>query len=195
MGQIWERYRGYIVFSLGWALLAGVLLLIARRPVGEPIEILPPPSPTPTATPAPLRVYVSGAVRSPDVYLLPVDAIVRDAIQAAGGATEDADLAAINLALPLADGVHVHVPRLGEATPAPGISGPVGGTAVSVAGGARINVNTATLEELDTLPGVGPTLAQRIIDHRPYSSPEDLLRVPGIGDATLARLRDLITVR
>lgn len=195
MQDRWLRYRGYVFLSLAWALLSGLLMLTMRRPLGTPIELVPPPTPTATPTPAPIRVYVSGAVRAPDVYELPHDAIVRDAIQAAGGALAEADLNVINLASPLANGMHIHVPRVGEVVNAPLISGASGQSTESVVVRARININTATAEELDTLPGIGPAMAQRIIEGRPYEKPEDLLRVPGIGEATFAKLKDLITVR
>lgn len=190
----WLRARPYLLLSLAWAIFSGAVVLTMRRPLGAPVELIPPPTPLPTPTPAPIRVYVSGAVQHPDVYLLPTAAIVRDAITAAGGATEEGDLAAINLALPLADGAHVHVPRAGEVAAAPPISGGAGLTA-SAGGGTRVNINTATIEELDKLPGIGPEKAQRIIEGRPYAAPEDLKKVAGIGEATFAKLKDLISVR
>lgn len=195
MQDWWLRFRGYIFLSLAWALLSGLLMLTMRRPLGTPVELIPPPSPTPTSTPSPIRVYVSGAVQNPDVYELPPNAIVRDAIRAAGGFTSAADSSAVNLALPLADGMHVHVPRAGETVQAPTISGPAIQSAKSGVASPRVNINTATLEELDALPGIGPEKAQRIIEGRPYEKPEDLLRVPGIGEMTFAKLKDLITVR
>jgi len=190
----WLRARPYLLLSLAWAIFSGAVVLTMRRPLGAPVELIPPPTPLPTPTPAPIRVYVSGAVQRPDVYLLSADAIVRDAIAAAGGATEEGDLAAINLALPLADGAHIHVPRAGEVATAPLISGGAG-LAASTGGNTRVNINTATVEELDKLPGIGPEKAQRIIEGRPYAAPEDLKKVPGIGEATFAKLKDLISVR
>ncbi len=195
MQDWWLRYRSYVFLSLAWALLGGLVVLTMRRPLGTPVELIPPPTPTATPTPAPIRVYVSGAVRAPDVYELRPDAIVRDAVQAAGGATAEADLEAVNLALPLADGMHVHVPRQGEASGIPPITRASDASASGAKAAARVNINTATAEELDTLPGIGPTMAQRIIEGRPYEKPEDILRVPGIGDAIFAKLRDRITVR
>ncbi len=195
MQDRWLQYRGYIFLSLAWALLSGLFMLTMRRPLGTPIELIPPPTPTATSTPSPIRVYVSGAVHSPDVYELPAGTIVRDAIQAAGGATGEADLSAINLALPLADGMHIHMPRAGEVAQVAPISGAPSSPSGSETGRARVNINTATLAELDTLPGIGPAMAQRIIDGRPYNKPEDILRVPGIGETTFAKLKDLITVQ
>lgn len=195
MQDWWLRFRGYVFLSLAWGLLSGLLVLTMRRPLGTPIELIPPPSPTPTATPSPIRVYVSGAVQNPDVYELPPNSIVRDAIRAAGGLAVTADPSAVNLALPLVDGMHIHVPRAGETAQVPTISGPSAQPVGGGTGSLRVNINTATLEELDTLPGIGPEKAQRIIEGRPYEKPEDLLRVPGIGEATFAKLKDLITVR
>ena len=109
-----ERYRGLLFFILIAAVLAAIVLLQAlsgdhRKPLLE--SLTPAPTPQATATPSPLRVYISGAVRIPDVYALPPNSIVKDAIAAAGGAAGDADLDRINLAYPLADGQQVYVPR------------------------------------------------------------------------------------
>jgi competence protein ComEA len=187
--------------SAFWVMVFGAYLLLAqRRPPPQPIRIeTPAPTSTPVAspTPAPLRVYVSGAVRSPGVYRLPPDSLVQDAILAAGGETETADLVAINLARSLADGEHVHVPSQGE-TPLPtppgtGAGSPGSTPAATVT--ALIDLNTATAAELEALPGIGPKTAAAIIAGRPYSTVEDLLRVKGIGPATLEKLRPYVTVR
>lgn len=196
-----QRYRGYILLSLAWLAALGGVLFVVKRPQPAPLQILPPPptaTPAPTPTPRPLRIYVTGAVQAPDVYELPADSIVKDAITAAGGATEEADLEAINQALPLSDGAQVHVPRRQENPPTPPvISLPLLQTTPGFSSGpaGRVNINTATAEELDTLPGIGPAMAQRIIEGRPYSSIEDIQRVKGIGQATFEKLRDLITVQ
>ncbi len=204
-----SAWRGYVGLSLAWLVILGIVLLITRRPSAQPIEILPPPTPLPTATPAPtptprpLRVDVTGAVRSPGVYTLPADSIVADAIAAAGGGTEDAALDLINKAVPLQDGMQVFVPRRGEVSNPPLLINPAGPTveplgasnATSPPGpGKRVNINTATAKELESLPGVGPAMAQRIIEGRPYNKIEDLLRVKGIGPATFEKLRDYVTV-
>ena len=173
---------------VGLAAAAG-LVWWARQPSSKPIDILPPVSPTAVV----LRVDVTGAVRNPGVVRLPANAIVADALVAAGGPTDEADLDRLNKAAALRDGVQIHVPRRGEAVPTalPAAGAVAPGTPAPT---TRVNINTASLAELDTLPGVGAVTAQRIIDGRPYSRVEDLLRVRGIGDATLAKLRDLITV-
>jgi competence protein ComEA len=200
-------WRGYAGLSLVWlAVLAGVLLF-TRRPPAQPIEILPPPTsaptatPLPTPTPRPLRVDIAGAVREPRVYTLPPGSIIADAIAAAGGPAADADLDRINKAIELQDGVQVYVPHLAETPPVPSISPfgtaapPVERSAPAVVLTGSIDLNTATLAELETLPGIGPKIAQLIVDGRPYAQPEDLLNVKGIGPATLAKIRDLVTVR
>jgi competence protein ComEA len=156
----------------------------------------PTPPPTPTPTPAPLRVYVSGAVQTPEVYFLPPGSLVRDAIRAAGGPAPDADLNRINLARELSDQQQIYVPRRGEENPVPVISEGVPARTASTR--PLININTATVEELQELPRVGPALAQRIVAYRemygPFQTPEDLMRVSGIGESIFAAIRDYITV-
>ena len=184
------RHRWHLLLALLWLGSLALAVNLARLPEAAPFTIASPPAPF-TPTPHPLRVDVAGAVASPGVYTLPPDSIVRDAVLAAGGATEEADLSLLNQAAPLADGVQVYVPRRGEAT-----RPPVGSVPLATPGaGAKININTATPEELDTLPGIGTVLAQRIIEGRPYETIEDILRVPGIGPAIFERLKERITVR
>jgi competence protein ComEA len=131
---------------------------------------------------------------------------VADLVAAAGGFAPDADPDRLNQAAPLSDGVRVWVPRRGEAEGPAAVNGDGGGAAVgpSPAGGgptgtaAPVDLNTATLDQLDTLPGIGPSTAQSIIDHRtangPFRSVDDLLEVRGIGEAKLAQLRDKVRV-
>ncbi len=197
-----ERYRGYIVIVLLNLVVLGGMFFLWRRPEPEPISILTPEptaTPLPTPTPRPLRVYVSGAVVRPDVYELTHDSIVRDAIDAAGGPTGEADLNRINLARRVHDEEQIYVPQKGEESlPVSLPSGP-SSPSPSGQGGGKVNINTATAEELDTLPGVGPAIAQRIIDYRtahgPFQSIEDIKNVRGIGDATFEELKDKITVQ
>lgn len=149
-----------------------------------PPTLTPPPSPSPL--PTTITVYVNGAVAHPGVYALPDGSRVVQALAAAGGLTEDADADGLNQARPLRDGEQVYVPARG--TPPPPLVAPAGGAAPStkaVAPSGRVNLNTATKEELDTLPGIGPALAERIIQYRekngPFQRPEDLKKVPGLG--------------
>lgn len=138
---------------------------------------------------ATMRVHVAGAVSAPGVYALPEGARVVDAVSAAGGLTAQADPDGINLAEPLTDGCKVTVPVQGEQV-APEASTVAVGTD-DAADGGKVNVNTATVEELDALPGVGAVLASEIARERdengPFASPEDLMRVSGIGEKKLNR--------
>jgi competence protein ComEA len=159
-----------------------------------------------TATATEVVVHVAGAVASPGVRRLPPGSRVIDALDAAGGALPDADLPRINLAAPLVDGQQVYVPKPGEQPPvaagpgAPGVAGAAGGAAGPGGSlpGALVDLNTATAEQLDTLPGVGPSTAAAIIAHRdqngPFTSVDQLLDVRGIGEAKLEQLRDLVSV-
>ena len=141
-------------------------------------------------------VHVGGAVVSPGVYELAEGSRVSDAVEAAGGAAEGAAFDALNLARILNDGEQIIVPTL-EQQQEQLQAATTGGTASSVAGG-KVNINTASAEQLDTLPGVGESTAQKIIADRdangPFSSPEDLKRVSGIGDKKYEEIADLITV-
>lgn len=195
--------------SLSRAELGGLALLIVAalaggglwyvRSLPRPVEVRaavaePPPPATPSPSGAPVLVHVAGWVRRPGVYELePGDRVV-DAIRAAGGARRGANLDALNLAAPLADGAQVLVPR--EAAPGAAGSAPAPGAPGGPAG--LVNVNTATEAELETLPGIGPVLAAAIVqyrtEHGPFTSVEQLEEVSGIGPATLAEIRDLVTV-
>ena len=126
---------------------------------------------------APPTVAVLGAVRRPGVYTLTPGARVADALAAAGGATAEARLEALDPALPVADGETLRVPARAEAPSPLGIPA------------ARVSVNRAPPEALQSVPGIGPALARRIVAYRPYRSLDELLRVPGIGPAVLERLR------
>jgi competence protein ComEA len=206
-----HAWRGYVGLSLVWLVVLGIVLFVSRQPASQPIEILPPPTLQPTSTafpsptPGPLRVDVAGAVRTPGVYALPPASIIADAIAAAGGPSDDADLDRVNKAITLSDGMQVYVPHVAEAVapqpvePVPAkaaaLAVPATGAVGASESGALVDLNTAALAELDTLPGVGPATAQRIIDGRPYAAIEDLMRVKGIGQATFDKLKERIVVR
>jgi competence protein ComEA len=153
-------------------------------------------APSSTSAAASVFVHVAGAVAAPGVYELLPSARVIDAVTAAGGAVAEADTNQINLAAPVADGQRVYVPKMGEAPP-PAAGGPTAPGAGAAPAGP-INVNTATSEQLDTLPGVGPATAAAIVSHReqhgPFSSVDALGDVRGIGPAKLDALRGLVTV-
>lgn len=162
----------------------------------SPPEAVVETEPTPER-PAAAIVHVAGAVATPGVYELDDGARVDDAVRAAGGPIGDADLDGLNLAARLVDGQRVYVPVDGEIDPA---TVPSGVAATADAGGVSgpIDLNTATVEQLESLPGVGPATAATIIDDRdrngPFATVDDLDRVSGIGPAKLAALRDLVTV-
>jgi competence protein ComEA len=140
-------------------------------------------------------VYVAGAVTTPGVYTLAAAARVADAVDAAGGAGVDADLGVVNLAAIVTDGERIYVPKVGETVPAVVGDSPAA-EATTPAG--PVNVNSATADQLDVLPGVGPTTAAAIIAHReqhgPFQTVEQLGDVRGIGPAKLEALRGLVTV-
>jgi len=159
---------------------------------------------TPAATPsaARLMVHVLGQVKAAGVYELPSGARVIDAVGAAGGFTPAADRAALNLAEMVADGQQIYVPKPGEEPPAAAVGGSGTGAASTTTGagaaaGGKIDLNSATLEQLETLPRVGPALGQRILDWRAqigrFASVDDLKNVSGIGDKTFADLKELVT--
>ncbi|HEX4745702.1 MAG TPA: ComEA family DNA-binding protein [Gaiellaceae bacterium] len=177
-----------------------VLVLVGQRlaQVGaahEPEQVAAPLEPVAESpTRSLLVVHVVGEVRRPGLYRLPDGARIADAVRRAGGARREADLAALNLAAPLVDGVQVSVP--GRAPPETGAASTPSAGAESGPSGP-ISLSSATVEELDTLPGVGPVTAQKIVDYRaehgPFASVDDLDAVPGIGPTRIEQLRELVT--
>jgi len=194
-----------VLLSLMFAIALGAVLFTAKRPNAAPIVIqsitpLPTSTRAPTATPQSILVYVAGAVTLPGVYVVPWDSRVQQAIAAAGGSTLNADLVRVNLAERVHDGQQVYVPAQNEAVtpalPTP-VAQPTSGILLSLPG-QRININTASADALVALPGIGPTLAQRIVEYRqangPFNKPEDIKQVKGIGDGIFAEIKDWITV-
>ncbi|MDO4437046.1 MAG: ComEA family DNA-binding protein [Coriobacteriaceae bacterium] len=147
-------------------------------------------------------VDVSGAVNTPAVVELPSDARVRDAIEAAGGLAKDADVSGVNRAAKLTDGQQVYIPRVGEEAPRVSAGAPEGSASGDGsgqgAGSSLVNINTAGVEQLDQLPGVGPATAQAIVEDREangsFASTEDLMRVSGIGEKKFEKLKGSICV-
>lgn len=169
------------------AAVAGLVLWVRAdsRPSVE--VLLPAPSPSPE-----LKVYVSGEVARPGIYVLDEGDRLLDAIEAAGGATQDADLSAVNLALRVADEDHFDIPGIDDATD--------GASSLGLSSGpGKVSINTASVEELQSLPGIGDVKARAILAYRErngrFQTQEELLRVSGIGPSTLEGIRDLISVR
>jgi len=169
------------------------------------------PAPAPASSPAPATatVYVAGQVRGPGLYAVAAGGRVADAITAAGGTTAEADVEVLNLAERVSDGERIYVPKKGETPPAVISTGgaPAAGAAAGGAGagagkagpaGEPVNLNTATAEQLDALPGVGPATSRAILAYRSsrgrFRSVTELLEVPGIGPAKLEALRPLVKV-
>jgi competence protein ComEA len=194
---------GQIAAAVVVVLAAAAALFVWLRPSAPPPELSIPMAPgaaaggaSPTeATAGPaaegdVYAHAAGAVARPGVYRLAPGSRVTDLVDAAGGLAADAAPDHLNLAAPVTDGQQVYVPRVGEAAPPgpPGASTPAG----------PLDLNTATADELDELPGVGPATAQAILDHRerngPFRAVEELLEVRGIGEAKLEALRDLVRV-
>ncbi len=203
------RYRGYVILTLIYLLVFGGYVLYEHRPQPEPLQIIEPTTvPSPTASP--LQVHVAGAVHSPGVYAFAPGSRLIHAVEAAGGMTDEADQESVNLADPLQDGRRVYIPRRGDPTPpqptpiAGSARGPDGASAQpedpggSEPSGGMVNINTASAAELDTLPGIGPALAERIIAYRqeqgPFTDPAQLMEVKGIGEVTYARLKARVTI-
>jgi competence protein ComEA len=159
-------------------LAAGIIWLAATRPRGEPVTLLP------TATPSMLTIYINGAVATPGLYTLPEGSRVDDALKAAGGSIPGAEMTNINLADQLKDGQQINIPGI-----------VITNSHVNV---GRVNINTATVEELNGLPGIGPTTAQAIVDYRLenglFQVIQDIQKVAGVGPATYALIKDYISV-
>ncbi len=194
-----RRFLPYLLLTAVIGLLVGGLVGLHHAPPTEPLPAAAlPQAPClpadeagrlPTRTPSPLVVYVSGAVQHPHgVYTLPTGSLVRDAIRAAGGPTDDADLDAINLAKPLYPYEQVVVPTRSAPAAAP--------TPASAA--FPLDLNRATAAELEQLPGIGPSRARDIVayreSHGPFASVEEIQQVPGIGPTTYARIAPYLTV-
>jgi competence protein ComEA len=211
--------RTLAVGAAALAVLTGGL--VARGVAGAPSEAVPMPARMATSATAPstsdaseppesvaeavegdpaeVLVHVVGAVEEAGVVRLEAGSRVLDAVEGAGGATKDADLARLNLARVVADGEQVLVLRTGEEAPS-GVELPAGPSEDprTTAAGATLDLNAASASELEALPGIGPVLAQRIVEHRdafgPFASVDALLEVSGVGPAVLEKLRSEVRV-
>jgi len=193
--KTWQSILFGILLGL---LFSGAILLIIAPPRGKPIELSPLP------TPAPLVVYITGEVIHPGVYSLPRLSRVSNAIEAAGGLQPDADQSAVNLAARLLDGEKIVVPKINEPGTGSVAITPQIGQPNSQTGFATpsienpLNLNTATLEEFDLLPGIGPTRSADIVayrtQHGSFKTIDEIMQVSGIGQTTFDRIKDLIYV-
>jgi competence protein ComEA len=189
-----SRTTALVAVGVALAVLALVGQRLAQAGAGrvpEPVAVpLEPVAEAPQR--AVLVVHVVGAVRRPGLYRMREGARIADAVRRAGGAGRGADLAAVNLAAPIVDGVQILIPSTAPQQSGTADSGeplePIGGAA---------SLSSATVEELDELPGIGPITAQKIVDHRtehgPFASVDDLDAVPGIGPTRIEQLRELVT--
>lgn len=188
-----ESSRSTIVV---WAIAAVLAVVAGARLLGGQDE--PPPAPVRMSSDGGnkatrIYVHVAGAVRRPGLLRMADGSRVADALSRAGGPGPRADLGAVNLAARLADGQQILVPRSGGATEPSGAGSPAGASTGAVAG---VHLSTATVEQLDGVDGIGPTLAQRIIDYRDehggFRSLAELAQVDGIGEKRLATLREAL---
>ena len=188
MGSWLERNRSVALAFLTSVIVVGLVILVLQHRGGpQPLEIR---FDDPALDGAAIEVYVSGAVQKPGVYPLREGDRIEDALAAAGGPTQDADTDSLNLALRLRDQDQIAVPRRGEVAGAATTStpGPV----------QKININTATAQELDALPGIGEVYSQRIVESRQnaglFQRPEELVERKVLPAATYEKIKDLITI-
>lgn len=166
-------------------LASAVILIVASEPRGEPIQLLP------AVTPTEIVIYISGEVAHPGVYHLSPGSRIEQAVIAAGGLTTGTDIVRADLARLLTDGDQVYIPSIGEIVDT---SIAVGNSLVITS----IDINSATVEELDNLPGIGMVKAQSIITYREthgdFTSLDDLLNVPGIGTSLLEQIKPYLFI-
>ena len=200
--------------ALVTALVLGAVVLFVRGDDNAPIQVLLPAQVQNTpvlsdgraalqdnplsGTGAALKVYVSGAVRNPGVYTLQQDDRLQDAVDAAGGFTSEAATESVNLAQRVRDEAHYHILRPGETPTSSSAAIPKDTAGPTDSCGGLIDLNAASIEILETLPGIGPVRAAAIINSReqqgPFESVEEVTRVSGIGPATYEKISDLVTV-
>ncbi|MDQ4068556.1 MAG: helix-hairpin-helix domain-containing protein [Actinomycetota bacterium] len=194
------------MLAVGVLVLVGLAFLRSASP--PPALTLPQAEPAPApsgsppaAPPVTVTVHVAGQVASPGIYAVPAGGRVADAVIAAGGPSTEADVEQLNLAARVSDGERVYVPKKGEPPPAPPPNGAPASATRAKAGappGAPLDLNTASAEQLEALPGIGPATSRAILAYRSshgrFRSVTELLEVPGIGPAKLESLRPLVRV-
>lgn len=200
--KLWLNLLAGVLIGL---LAAGAVLLIAQPERGVPIILAPAPSPTPTnnpkptPTPTPIEVLIKGQVATPGIYALAKESRLMDLIELAGGITDQADVNRINDVYLLRDGDYFYIPSNDEEIPDTARNAP-GNSPVDQESSFQfpLNINTASQEALETLPGIGPSKAAEIIAYREqtglFETIDDLLNVPGIGPMILDSIRDFVIV-
>jgi len=199
----WWTVGALVALTCGFLLWQG--MSIAPGPPPAQPAPNPPPTDPPAQPPTPseqIVVHVAGAVKKPGIVRIPRGSRVDDAVKAAGGFSEKADPDSVNLAQPLEDGVQVYVPRKSEPVQVEGRVGTVERTRTPSSGEqptGKININTATAEQLESLPGVGPAIARAIVEYRKqnggFRSVDELLEVRGIGEKRLLQIRPFVVAR
>lgn len=189
MKDIWKFAIGLMSGLLG----AGLLFFLTRPPRGLPVTLLPAPSP------APVLVHVDGAIANPGVYSLAPESRVKDAIDAAGGLLADAHPQGINLAAFIQDGQRIWIPDAGESPASQNEDGlQIPSNGFSDTTSRKVNINTASQQELELLPEIGPVMASNIVRYREqyglFTRIEDIQKVDGIGPATFEAIRELIII-
>lgn len=196
----------WLVYGLLLGLLIGGAILLIANPVPENMIALipaptatPSPAPGPTKTPTPIRVQISGEVQAPGIYPLQEGSRLQDLLSLAGGLTDAADIDRINGAALLRDGDYFYIPAVDEKIPETAANSPANlGVELDSQFSYPLDLNSASQEALESLPGIGPTKAEDIITYRevhgPFGNIDDLINVPGIGEVTIETLRDYLYV-
>jgi len=193
MRKVFEVALGVIFGAIVGLLIGGLVFLTTRMPSGQKVELMP------SSTPAPISVYITGAVERPGVYQVPRDSRLVEVIATAGGLLEGAEIDKLNLAEKVTDGQQLNIPGNVE-IPTPQLVIGGGGLLVTPTPpvGGLVNINTADAALLETVPGIGPTIASRIIAYReengPFERVDDLTKVAGIGPATMEKIKPFVTV-
>lgn len=192
-----DKYKVSIIFGLIGAILVGLGLLIPRLNLFKQEPIFESRAESQIQESLKIKVDIAGSVKKPDVYQLADGSRIEDAIDAAGGLSAKADKDWIsknlNLAQVIGDGTKIYTPRVDEFVVSSNTSGSSLGSTTNILG--KVNINSASSSDLDTLPRIGPVTAQKIIDGRPYSSVEDLINNKVLGPKTYEGLKDLVSVQ
>ena len=202
IGAFFYKYRFPLIVLLTGLALVGLGILINKVDVSPTkVEVLEATTEAQNIT-SEIVVEVAGEVEKPGVYRVAKDSRIEDLLILAGGISENADRAwmdkTLNRAAKLSDGVKIYIPAVGEQTTATSAKNTAEYQTVSadssVRGSGLVNINSATLKELDTLPGIGPVYGQNIIEHRPYSNVEELLSKSVLKSSVYEKIKNLISV-